>query len=158
MRHKNFTRVLAIDLHPRRFGYVVIENPQRLLDWGVRSHRGRGNSAEVLVRRRLRPLLEFWQPSLLLVQNPSRMTPSVTSRSRLLRRIVMEGKNQRVPVRIGHKRTGGLTKYENARLAAEHFPVLALSMPPKRKPWESEDYRMSMLQAAALAVGTSDKL
>jgi len=37
MRSKSLTRVLALDLHPRRFGYVVLEGPERLLDWGVRS-------------------------------------------------------------------------------------------------------------------------
>ncbi|PYX02386.1 MAG: hypothetical protein DMG85_21530 [Acidobacteria bacterium] len=36
MKHKSFARVLGIDLHPRHFGYVILESPDRLLDWGVR--------------------------------------------------------------------------------------------------------------------------
>jgi hypothetical protein len=151
MRYKIPARVLAIDLHPRRFGFVVFESPKKLLDWGVRGHRHKGNSTEVLVRKRLRPLLELWQPSLLLVQSPSRMTPKVNAHSKLFCRIVMEAKSHRVPVRIGPKQAQGLTKHENARLVAEHFPVLARSLPLKRKPWESEDYRMSRFSAAALA-------
>jgi hypothetical protein len=66
--------------------------------------------------------------------------------------MVTEAKNHRVSVRIRPKRAGGLTKYENARLVAEHFPVLGRSLPPARKPWESEDYRMSMFAAADTAL------
>src|SRR6266478_4869056 len=41
---------------------------------------------------------------------------------------------------------------ENARLVAGQFPVLEQNLPPKRKPWESGGYRMSMFAAAALAM------
>jgi hypothetical protein len=44
------------------------------------------------------------------------------------------------------------TKYERAREVAKRFPVLARSLPPQRKPWESEDYRMGMFAAATLAI------
>jgi hypothetical protein len=37
--HSIQKRVLALDVHPRSFGYVVFEGPNRLLDWGVRSFR-----------------------------------------------------------------------------------------------------------------------
>lgn len=157
MRHSP-TRVLALDLHPRRFGYVVVESPQRLLDWGVRSHRRKGNSADVLIRGRLKPLLELWRPSILVLRNGLSMTQVPRQlRYSLLKRIATEAKNHRVLVRVLKKRSGAdqgkrLTKYENARRAAEHFSVLRWKMPPKRKPWESEDYRMSMFTAAILAM------
>jgi hypothetical protein len=152
MRYKSLTRALVLDLHPRRFGYVVVESPDRLLDWGVRRCRHKDGSTDALIRKRLGPLLELWRPSVVVVRNPSRMTPRVNSRSRLLRRIVIEAKNHRVPVRIGPEWDGGSTKHENARRVAEYFPVLARSLSPKRKPWESEDYRMSMFAAATLAM------
>src|SRR5882672_2442362 len=99
MKHPSLTRVLALDLHPRHFGYVVIEGPQRLLDWGARSHRRKGNSADVLIRKRLRPLLELWRPSLLLIHHP-RQTGSKRNNLQinLRKRIVTEAKNHRVPV------------------------------------------------------------
>ncbi len=43
-----------------------------------------------------------------------------------------------------------LTKYEIARRVAERFPVLRRALPPKRQIWESEHYRMSIFDAAAL--------
>jgi hypothetical protein len=157
MRHNNAARILALDVHPRRFGYVVLETPDRLLDWGVRSHRRKGDSAEVLIRR-LRPLLHLWRPSTLVLRNgPSTTQGPHQRRDRLLKRIVAEAKNHRVLVRILKKGSGagrgdGLTKYENAQRVAEQFSGLRWKMPPKRKTWESEDYRMCMFTAAALAM------
>ena len=58
MKQKSRERILALDLHPRRFGYVVLESPGKLLDWGVRrSYRKTNQHPEVLVEGRLRPLL-----------------------------------------------------------------------------------------------------
>ena len=152
------TRILALDVHPLSFGYVVVESPDKLLDWGVRSHRRKGNSSDVLIRRRLKPLLELWRPSMLVLGNGLSMTQRPRQRrDRLLKRIATEAKNHQVMVRTLTKRPGAdqgkrLTKYENARRAAEQFSVLRWKMPPKRKPWESEDYRMSMFTAATLAM------
>src|ERR1700687_4490240 len=158
MKYKSLTRVLALDLHPRRFGYVVVESPSRLLDWGVRGHRHKDTSADVLIRRGLRPLIELWRPSILVLRKEPRTTQKPhQQRDRLLKRIATEAKNHRVAVRILKKRPGAdqgkrLTKYENARRAAEQFSVLRWKMPPKRRPWESEDYRMSIFEALEIAV------
>jgi len=156
--HTQPTRILALDVHTRSFGYVVVECPDNLLDWGVRSHRHKGNSADMLTRKRLKPLLELWRPSILvLCSGPSVTQRPHQRRERFLKRIATEAKDHHVVVRIFGKRPGAgrgkrLTKYENARQVAEHFSVLRWKMPPKRKPWESEDYRMSMFAAATLAI------
>jgi hypothetical protein len=45
-----FKRLLATDVRPQRFGYVVFESPIRLVDWGtgrepwVTFHRRGGNA------------------------------------------------------------------------------------------------------------------
>jgi hypothetical protein len=152
MRHPRFTRVLAIDLHPRCFGYVIVESPDRLLDWGARSHRHKGDSGDALIRR-LRSLLELWRPSLLVINSPRqiRLRKNV-SRKRLFERVTAEAKNHRVSVRGGSEQVGNSTKYEKARLVAEQFPALRWNLPAKRKPWESESYRMSTFSAATLAM------
>jgi hypothetical protein len=141
-------------VHPRRFGYVVLETPDRLLDWGLRSCRVEGYSPTRFVRQRLRPPLDLWRPSVVVFKNPSRTTSKVGPRS-LLNRLVREANSHGVQVRVVAKpanRIENLTKHENARRAAEQFSVLRWKMPPKRKPWESEDYRMSMFTAATLAM------
>jgi hypothetical protein len=157
MKHKGLTRVLALDLHPRRFGYVVIENPDRLLDWGARSHCQKDGSTDVFIQKRLKPLLKLWRPSLLLRNQPRMMEKPNQRGNKVLNRIATVAKSHRVHVRVLKKRPAAdegkrLTKYENARLVAERFPILARSLPPKRKPWESEDYRMSMFAAVGLAM------
>jgi hypothetical protein len=160
MRYKSLTRV---DLHPRDFGYVVVESPDKLLDWGVRSHRRKGNSADVLIRRRLRPLLALWKPSLLVIRGVRRMSPRKSLfRERLLKRVVAEAKNYRARVQIIKKRPTDravkLTKYERAQKVVQRFPVLTQKLPPKRKPWENEHYSMSIFEALAIAAQYPDQL
>jgi hypothetical protein len=46
---------------------------------------------------------------------------------------------------------GVRNKNEIARFIAARFPELARSLPPERKPWMSEDSRMAIFDAAALA-------
>jgi hypothetical protein len=45
------------------------------------------------------------------------------------------------------------TKHALAEIIAKRFPgELASRLPPKRKPWMSEDYRMSIFDAVALVL------
>ncbi len=157
MIYKSLTRVLALDLHPRRFGYVVVEGADRLLDWGVRSCRRKGKPIDVLLQKRLRALLELWSPSVIVLNDPvGRARRSNPQSGRSLKQIAIEAKQRRIPVRTlkpvcTEIQGGRLTRYENARRVAEHFPVLKGKLPPKRRAWESEHYRMSIFAAAALA-------
>ena len=158
MNHNSLTRILALDLHPRSFGYVVVENSSRLLDWGVSSYRGKHAAANVLVCKRMRQLLDLWRPAALVLHNPVKKSPRPNpKKDRLLEQIVTEAKSRRIIVRAPVKSSADykgkiLTKYENARRVAEHFPVLTRELPPKRQIWQSEHYRMSIFTAAALAM------
>jgi hypothetical protein len=49
---------------------------------------------------------------------------------------------------------GKVTKYAIATSLVARFPFLARSLPPPRKISESEDYRMGIFTAIALAVAT----
>src|SRR5436309_16062120 len=154
MKHKSLTRILALDPHPRSFGYVVVENSSRLLDWGVSSYRGKYDAANVLVCKRMRQLLDLWRPAALVLHNPVKKSPRPNpKKDRLLEQFVTEPKSRRIIVRAPVKSSADykgkiLTKYENARRVAERFPVLTRALPPKRKAWESEHYRMSIFTAA----------
>src|SRR5438477_3179535 len=157
MRRKGPIRILALDLHPRSFGYVVIESPTKLLDWGVCSDR-RKHGANVLVRKRLMQLLDLWRPAALVLHNPVKKSRRPNQKKDgLTEWIVAEAKSRRIMVHAPVKSSAdyqgkNLTKYENARRVAERFPVLTRALPPKRKAWESEHYRMSIFTAAALAM------
>src|SRR5438132_9030616 len=142
-RYKALARVLALDLHPRCFGYVVVEGQSKLLDWGVCSSRQKGVVSDVLVRKRLMQLLDLWRPAALVLHNPVKKSRRPNQKKDgLTEWIVAEAKSRRIIVRVSVKRAADqgeiLTKYENARRVAEHFPVLTRELPPKRRAWESE--------------------
>ena len=69
-----------------------------------------------------------------------------------------ESVERRVPIRFITRPTiikafnGYDRKYARAVALAERFPALAPKLPPKRKCWQSEDYRMSIFDAAVLGV------
>lgn len=154
-------RILALDVRPRSFGYVVFKGPNHLLGWGVRSFRKIAAAGRVAVARKIVPVLEEFVPSVIVLKAPR--FRANTKRSKLgsiLDTITKEAKGHGIPVRTLNQKSvansfaaqGASTKYEIASLLADRFPDLAWKLPPKRKPWQSEDYRMSIFDAAALGV------
>ena len=58
----------------------------------------------------------------------------------------------RLFVREVFARYGAITKEQIASFIADSLPELAPRLPAPRKPWMSEDYRMSIFDAAAFAL------
>lgn len=151
-------RVLALDLRPRSFGFVVFEGPDQLLDWGVKSLRDL-SGGEVPAEHRLAPLLHEFQPSVVLLKSTiwDRRKTRVQLAS-ILDAIRMEGKDRIAvrlisPQRIRRMFPGSVrNKDDLASRVACRFPDLAWKLPPRRKLWQREHYRMSIFDAAALAL------
>jgi hypothetical protein len=66
-------------------------------------------------------------------------------------------RSEEIGLRLGIMKTfitdGQGTKHALAEIMAERFPdELGSRLPPKRKPWMSEDSRMNIFDAAALAL------
>src|SRR5438128_12232938 len=97
MNHNSLTRILALDLHPRSFGYVVVENSGGPLDWGVSSYRGKHDAANVLDCKRMSHLLDHWRPDALVLHNP--VKTSQRPKDGLTEWIVAEAKSRRTIVR-----------------------------------------------------------
>src|SRR6266853_1534560 len=155
---KSLSTILALDLHPGRFGYAVLEDSRELLDWGVRRNYGGQKPWRItLIRKKLSSLLSQWEPTLVLLNEVPRFSPQIQRIATVIRK---EARHRKLPVRVvdkqGVKSAFGLgqqiTKYETACLLAEQIPVLHWELPPKRKIWESEHYRMSIFDAAAAAI------
>jgi hypothetical protein len=149
-------RILALDVHPKRYGYAVLELPAELLDWGVRRQHLR-NAPRSLnwARKSVRDLLDRWRPSLIVTKE--------LSKSRLKRigaSLVAEARRFGIPVRpvreaailstFGDGRF--VTKYRIAQMLVQRFSFLTFLLPPLRKIYESQDYRMSVFAAVALAL------
>jgi hypothetical protein len=146
--------ILAFDVRARRFGFVVFGGPDELLDWGVKNFRRGVNAVKVPASQRVATLLSEFRPQLVVVEKlPLR------DNFWLMGTILRMARKQNVPVRTLSRaavRTwfGGQArdKHGTAIVLGQRFPELAERVPPKRKAWQSEDYRMSIFDAAALGL------
>lgn len=69
-----------------------------------------------------------------------------------LARSLLVARYPRGAIRKAFSAEGAKTKEEVAAVIAARFPELAVKVPPKRKTWMSEDSRMAIFDAAALAL------
>lgn len=157
-------RILAVSLSTRGFGFVVLEEPKRLVDWGVKTVEGDKN-AQCLVK--IRRLIEFYDPDILALEDVhakgARRAPRIRAlneqmqtlaSSRRLKVVLVSA--TKVRERILGRKEG--TRYGVAQKVAEAFPKeLALQLPRKRRLWTSEDSRMDVFNAAALACALRKK-
>src|SRR6266853_1549233 len=150
-------RVLAVDVHPRSFGFVVFEGPNRMLDWGVRSFRTGVNAVKVPAATKFLALLDEFRPSAVLIRE--RTTGRNAKKTKMLMMIDRQARSRRIPVKCVSRRDVNRAfvgfesnKYEVASALAQQFPALASRLPPRRKCWQSEDYRMGIFDAAAVGV------
>jgi hypothetical protein len=153
----NEKRVLALDVHPRSFGFVVFEGPNRMLDWGVRSFRTGANAVKIPAGGKILVLLDEFRPSAVVIRE--RLTGRTAKQTRMLMIVERRARSRRILVRRISRRTVNRAfvgfernKHEVASALARKFPALASRLPPRRKCWQSEDYRMGIFDAAALGV------
>jgi hypothetical protein len=66
--------------------------------------------------------------------------------------VVAHNRVSRTEVREVFARVDALTKRDIALAVAKQIPAFERYLPPVRKPWMSEDARMSLFDAAALAL------
>lgn len=151
-------RVLAVRPTTRGLGFAVLEGPERLVDWGVKSARGDKN-AQCL--RQVTGLFEHYKPDILVTEdyrrNGLRRAPrmyelldAITGRA--AEQKIRSRKISRSDVRKLFSARGGVTKHQIASAIASCFPELAAQLPPKRKPWMAEDARMGLFDSLALAL------
>jgi hypothetical protein len=154
-------RVLAIDPITRGFGFAVLEGPDRLVDWGVKGTNRYPRDRNGWCLRQLTDLIALYQPELLLVEDTSANGSRRGRRTDRLIQMARDAALERgVKVRgiprtkLGHAfaRDGRVTKYKMALAIAGRFPEMVRRLPPIRKPWMSEDSRMGIFDAVALAL------
>jgi hypothetical protein len=149
--------VLALDVHPQSFGFVVFEGPNQILDWGVRSFRAGVNAVKIPAATRFLALLDEFRPSAVVIGE--RLARKTAKQAKMLATIRRQARYRGILVRcisrgdVNRAFVGfESNKYEVASVLARQFPDLALRLPPRRKCWQSEDYRMGIFDAAAVGV------
>jgi hypothetical protein len=156
MLHPNEKRILAIDLRSRSFGFAVFEGPTRLLDWGVKSFRQGVNEPTIPASEKLAALMDDFSPSTIVL---SKRDSDTKKRAEMRNALVREAVKRRIPTRL-LSRSGvqnafpacNRNKYTIGAALAKQLPELAPKLPSVRKIWNSEDYRMSIFDAAALGI------
>jgi RNase H-fold protein (predicted Holliday junction resolvase) len=156
-------RVLAVDPSTRGFGYAVFEAPQMLVDWGTKDIR---QDKERMALRKIGELLQRYEPSVLVVEDCTHITARRTARiARLTEQMLAVARTQgvsgcavpRSAVYRNFAKANARTKYEIALALTRRFPALVLRLPPKRKPWQSEDPRTTIFDAAAFGLTYLEK-
>jgi hypothetical protein len=158
MTHRRSSPELVLAVFPstRGFGYAVFEGPASLVDWGVKSVRRRQKNLASL--RKIRELLAFYQPDALIVENyQGRGSRRAKRIQTLINLMTAHAADQRITT-ISYSRSevrapfGLTTKREIAEAIVREFPELEPRLPPVRKIWMSEDARMNIFDASALAI------
>ena len=149
------TRVLAIDPTYRGFGYAIFEGPESLVVWGVKYASGDLNVQRIAQFERI---IASYEPDILVIED----CEAQGNRRRKTARTFLElaaafAAKQHIGVEPVARKTvlktfgSATTKYRVAVMLAEHFHELRERLPRERKPWQSEDERMSIFDAVAFA-------
>lgn len=153
-------RILAIAPSTRGFGFAVLEGQETLVDWGVKTVKKGGKNKQSLAK--VEKLIADYQPGVLVLEDVSAKNSRRQPRIRkLCQQIITMAANRKVMVKLFSRdqvrktfiADGRGTKHAVAEIIAKRFPgQLVLQLPPKRKPWMSEDSRMNIFDAVALAL------
>lgn len=150
--------VLVLSVAPvaKGFGYVLFEGEQRPVDWGVKEVRGRDKNRGCL--RKAAAILDWYRPDVLVVEDmaaarrAARIRELVPALRRLARRRGLRtAAVPRTEVRALFAPLGARNKDAVAAAVCRQLPELEPWLPPPRKIWKSEDARMALFEAAALA-------
>src|SRR5215468_10592916 len=156
--YTNDKRVLAIDPSTRGFGFAVLEGPNNLIDWGVKETKTDKKQRSLKL---IDDLIELYHPSVIVVEDYAAKGSRRCGRVRELindiamlavKKNVKVRKFSRLKVKHAFSEFGASNKYAIAIAIAKRFSELAPRLPRFRKPWMSEDYRMSIFDAVGFGL------
>ena len=144
----SLVRILALDLHPRSFGYAVFEDAD-LLDWGLRKWPPRQLKTAT---RKLRRLFDLWQPMRLVIREgaPRRVYDMAQGVARNAKVPVIDVR--RAAVQDAFRSSKRPSRFDVARLVAARFPELSLRLPAARQTGHAEAFQLRMFSAAATGI------
>jgi hypothetical protein len=150
--------VFSIYPNANGFGFVYMENPRELLDFGSIRINPVTNRKTL---SRIKQALEYLRPSIVIVLDPKGKVSRTGKRVRqLIKNILVHARDadlkvmqySRDQIREVFEQFGAVTKYEISQILLTEFKELELKMPKRRKLWTSEDRNMAIFDALSLAV------
>lgn len=150
---------LVLSLYPfsRGFAFVFLDGPESPFEWGVKEIKGTNRHRRTVIE--METLVERFRPEVIVIEEKSRVRR--TTRIRKLYRAIhhLAKKSNAEVYRCSKKELAfcfGLskqtTKLDMAREVSRRIKGFAHKLPSARKPWQSEDPRQSLFDAAALAM------
>jgi len=148
--------ILSIFPSTRGFGFALFEGAWIPVDWGFRHASGDKNAICV---QKVQSLIERFKPELLLLEDCAgdgsnrgdRVEKLVTEIEKLsLINKVTVKKYSRAQIQECFAQLEAKTKHEIAEAIAGMLPEFPPQLPPPRKIWLPEDYRMSIFDAVSL--------
>jgi hypothetical protein len=146
--------VLSIFFNTRGFGYALFEGVVAPVDWGIKTVKDKNAYFE-----HVRLLLHLFEPSVIVVQGcTAKMARCTDAIQEVINRIAKLAKTKnirvlrysRADIRTCFAYYGAFNKDEIARATADVLPEFAPRVPPMRKLWKSEDYRIGLFDALSL--------
>lgn len=158
MKQEKYQAVLGVHPTARGMGWVIAASPLTLIDWGIIRASGDKNATCL---RRISELIETFSPAVIVIRHASGSSRKRVKRvQRLVTAVVQLARTRNIEiklfaekqVRTHFERFGAKTREDIAQFLASNIDALSSRIPPKRKPWMSEDARMGLFDAAALVV------
>jgi hypothetical protein len=157
-RVRRYALVLAIYLNTRGFAFVLFEGHLSPFDWGLCDIRGPRKHPQCVAR--VIKILDRYQPDVLVIRDTSSKKTRTPRISNLNAAICEMAVQRQIPiyaytrdqVREAFAYAGVSDKQNLAKLMAKDIPAFERYVPPPRKPWMSEDPRMGLFDAVALAL------
>lgn len=154
-----YIMVVAIYLNSKGFAFVVFEGERAPVDWGAVEARGKTKGQKMLAR--IDRIFLQYKPNVVVLQ---KILPTEIHRPKsILRLNEAIGKlatrnsfpvvlRSRQEIRDQFAYLGSVSRDAIASVIAKHLPQFARYLPRSRKPWRSEDARVGIFDAAALAL------
>jgi RNase H-fold protein (predicted Holliday junction resolvase) len=153
------SRIIALDPTTKGFGYAILDLPLRLVAWGLAHIEGEKRTGAIA---RFEALLDQFRPDTVVLED----TAAPGSRRRYRVRDLLEALAKRARergiqvhmlarlavIKCFSSKDERATKVSIAKTLAVAYPELAEKVPKKRKPWQSQDERISVFDALSFAV------
>jgi hypothetical protein len=154
-------RLLALEIRASQLGFAVLEEPVRLLDWGVRSLGDHNGKLRSTVLDRIASLLDFHRPFAIVIRLREYHSARQNRRFHtIIRAVKTETKRNSTKffvLTVRHVRdhfgpNGGFTKHDIATSLVKRFEALSWKLPERRKSFQSEAAAMLVFDALANGV------
>lgn len=151
--------VLAIYPTTSGIAFALMKSPLAPIDWGIKGAQSPNKNA--LMLERVAALLHANQPDVVLLEDPTsprlRRAPRIERLTRAIETLARDEaidvhRYPRSAVQECFSQFGARTRYEIAVTIATRISAFERFLPPRRKLWMSEDARMGIFRAAALAL------